>query len=97
MMIIIVMIIFHVFNSIQLFIVYAPSQQPQVQLQTQHSAVIGHYIMDKYNINSRVNYRNTLMEKKQKKMIGNDNYKHRTLGLRNKNIIIIILIIQLNW
>jgi hypothetical protein len=27
-------------------------------------------------------------------MIGNDNYKHRTLGFRNKNIIIIIVIIN---
>jgi hypothetical protein len=31
---------------------------------------------------------------KETKMIWNDNYKHRTLGLRNKNIITVI--IQLN-
>jgi hypothetical protein len=52
--------------------------------------------MDKHNIKSRVNYRNTLMQKKTKqmKMIGNDNYRHRTLGLQNKSIIIIIGRIQ---
>jgi hypothetical protein len=61
-------------------------------------AVIRDYIMDKHNIKSRVNYRNTLMLKnKQTKNIGNDKFKHKTLGLRNKNIIIIIVIIQLNY
>jgi hypothetical protein len=48
---------------------------------TRHSAVIGNYIMDKQNIQSRVNYRNTLMQEKQMKMLGNDNYKHKTVGL----------------
>jgi hypothetical protein len=32
-------------NTIKLFIIYVPSQQLQGQLQTQHSAVIGSYIM----------------------------------------------------
>jgi hypothetical protein len=29
-------------------------------------------------------------------MLGNDNYKHRPLGLQNKNIVIIIAIIELH-
>jgi hypothetical protein len=33
-------------NSIQFFIIYVPSQQPQGQLQTQHSTDIHNYIMD---------------------------------------------------
>jgi galactitol-specific phosphotransferase system IIB component len=37
-------------NSIQLFVIYVPSQQLQGQLQTQHSAVIGNYIMDKQHM-----------------------------------------------
>jgi hypothetical protein len=39
-------------NSIQFFIIYV-SEQLQGQLQTQHSADIDYYIMDKYNIKSR--------------------------------------------
>jgi hypothetical protein len=38
------------FNSIQFFIIYVPSQQPEGQLQTQHSVVIINCIMDKHNI-----------------------------------------------
>jgi hypothetical protein len=34
------------FNSIQFFIIYVPSQQPQGQLQTEHSTDINNYIMD---------------------------------------------------
>jgi hypothetical protein len=33
-------------NSIQFFIIYVPSQQPQGQLQIQHSTDIHNYIMD---------------------------------------------------
>jgi hypothetical protein len=33
-------------NSIQFFIIYVPSQQPQGQLQTRHSTYIHNYIMD---------------------------------------------------
>jgi hypothetical protein len=47
-----------------------PSQQLQGQLQTQHSAVIGNYIMDKHNIKSRVNYRSTLMQKNKQRLQG---------------------------
>jgi hypothetical protein len=47
------------FNSIQFFIIYVPSQQPQGQLQTQHSTDIHNYIMDRHNIKSRVNCRST--------------------------------------
>jgi hypothetical protein len=46
-------------NSIQFFIIYVPSQQPQGQLQTQHSTDIHNYIMDTYNIKARVNCRST--------------------------------------
>jgi hypothetical protein len=68
------------------------SQQLQDQLQTQYSAVIDNYIMDRHNIRPRVNYRSALMQKKkQTKMIGNGNCE-----LRNKNIIIMIAIISLN-
>jgi hypothetical protein len=33
-------------NSIQFFIIYVPSQQPQGQLQTQHSVDRSNYLMD---------------------------------------------------
>jgi hypothetical protein len=49
-------------NSIQFFFIYVLSQQLQVQLQTQHSADIGNYIMDKHNLMSRTNYRQALEE-----------------------------------
>jgi hypothetical protein len=39
-----------------------PSQQVQGQLQTQHSVDTGNYIMDKHNINTKTNYRQTLEE-----------------------------------
>jgi hypothetical protein len=52
------------FNTIQLFIIYVPSQQLQGQLQADHSAVICIYIMDRHNIKSRINYRNTIIQKK---------------------------------
>jgi hypothetical protein len=42
-------------NSIQFFIIYVPSQQLQGQLQTQHSVDTSNYIMDKHNINSKIN------------------------------------------
>jgi hypothetical protein len=35
---------------IQFFIIYVPSQQPQGQLQAQHSVDTDNYIMDKHNI-----------------------------------------------
>jgi hypothetical protein len=41
------------FNSIQFFIIYVPSQQPQGQLQTQHSVDTSNCIMDKHNIKSK--------------------------------------------
>jgi hypothetical protein len=37
-------------NSIQFFIIYVPCQQPQDQLQTQHSVDKSNYIMDKQHI-----------------------------------------------
>jgi hypothetical protein len=33
-------------NSIQFFIIYVPSQQPNGQLQTQHSLDAGNYIIE---------------------------------------------------
>jgi hypothetical protein len=51
------------FNSVQLFIIYVPSQQPQGQLQTQHSVDTSNYIMDKHYIKSKTNYRQALEEK----------------------------------
>jgi hypothetical protein len=50
-------------NSVQFFIIYVPSQQPQGQLQTQHSVDTGSYIMDSHNIKSKKNYRQALEEK----------------------------------
>jgi hypothetical protein len=38
------------FNSIQFFIIYVPSQQPQGQLQTEHRLDTSNYIMDKHYI-----------------------------------------------
>jgi hypothetical protein len=49
--------------TIQFFIVYVPSQQPQGQLQTQHSVDKSNYIMDKHNIKSKSNYRQALEER----------------------------------
>jgi hypothetical protein len=40
-------------NSIQFFIIYVPSQQPQGQLQAQHSVDTDNYIMEKHNIKSK--------------------------------------------
>jgi hypothetical protein len=40
-----------------------PSQQPQGQLQTQHSVDASNYIMDKHNIKSKTRYRQVLEEK----------------------------------
>jgi hypothetical protein len=37
-------------NSIQFFIIYVPSQQPNGQLQTQHSLDAGIYIIDKHKL-----------------------------------------------
>jgi hypothetical protein len=34
----------------QVFIIYVPSQQPQGQLQTEHSVDTGNYIMDKHGL-----------------------------------------------
>jgi hypothetical protein len=51
------------FNSIQFFIIYVPSQQPQGQLQTQHSADTGNHIREKHNIKSKSNYRQAREEK----------------------------------
>jgi hypothetical protein len=41
---------FNSFDSVQLFIIYVPSQQPQGQLQTQYSVDKSNYIMDNHNI-----------------------------------------------
>jgi hypothetical protein len=42
-------------NSIQLFIIYVPSQQLQGQLQTQHSVDTSNNIIDEHNIKSKTN------------------------------------------
>jgi hypothetical protein len=47
---------------IQFFIIYVPNQQPQGQLQTQHSVNKSNYIMGNYNIKSGSNYRQALEE-----------------------------------
>jgi hypothetical protein len=47
------------YNSIQFYIIYMPSQQLQGQLQTEHSADIHNYIMDRPNIEWRINCRST--------------------------------------
>jgi hypothetical protein len=49
----VVIIIIIQFNSIQLFIIYVPSQEPRGQLQAQHSVDTDNYIMDKHNIKSK--------------------------------------------
>jgi hypothetical protein len=50
-------------NSIQFFIIYVPSPQPQGQLETRHSVDTSNYIMGKYYIKSKTNYRQALEEK----------------------------------
>jgi hypothetical protein len=52
--------IHNISNSIQFFIIYVLSQQLQGQLQTQHSVDTGNYIIDQYNIKTKVYYRQTL-------------------------------------
>jgi hypothetical protein len=42
-------------NSIHFFILYVLSQQPQGQLQTQHSEDKSSYILDQHNIKSKTN------------------------------------------
>jgi hypothetical protein len=49
-------------TSIQSFIIYVPSQQPQCQLQTEHSVDTSNDIMDNHNIKSKTNYRQALEE-----------------------------------
>jgi hypothetical protein len=96
-------------NSVEFFIIYVPSQQLQGQLQTQHSADIGKYIMDKHNIKSRVNYKNTLMQKNKQMVMGNNNSvqfssllfmcrvnSHRA-NYRHSTVQIIIIIIIFPW
>jgi hypothetical protein len=46
-----------IYSIIQLFIIYVASQQLQGKLQTQHSTVIGNYILDKHNIKWMINYK----------------------------------------
>jgi hypothetical protein len=48
---------------IQFFIISVPSQQLQGQLQTHHSVDTSNYIMDKYYIKSKTNYRQAMEEK----------------------------------
>jgi hypothetical protein len=43
--------------------------------QTHHRAVIGNYIMDKHKIKLRINYRNTIMQKKQEKQVKSSQVK----------------------
>jgi hypothetical protein len=40
-----------------------PNQQPQDQLQTQHSVDASNYILDKQNLKSKTNYMQALEEK----------------------------------
>jgi hypothetical protein len=55
------------------------SQQLQGELQTQHSAVIGNYIMDKqHNVKDKL--QEHINAEKQTNMVGNDHYKRRTLS-----------------
>jgi ABC-type nickel/cobalt efflux system permease component RcnA len=65
-----------------------PSQQPQGQLQTQHSVDTGNNIVDKHDIKPKSNYRQALQEKhiNAEKQTNKQN--------NNSNIIIIILLTQ---
>jgi hypothetical protein len=64
MMMMMMMIIIIQFNLVQIFIIYVPSQQPQVQLQTQHSVDTSNYIMDNHNIITKTNYWQALEKKR---------------------------------
>jgi hypothetical protein len=60
------------------FIIYVPSQQPQGQLQTEHSVDTSDYIMDMHSIKSKTNYRqaleeNTLMQTSKQTNNNNNN------------------------
>jgi hypothetical protein len=50
------------YNSIQFFIIYVPSQQPQGQLKTEHRVDTSNNIMYKHNVKSKTNYRQALEE-----------------------------------
>jgi hypothetical protein len=41
-------------------------------------------------------HNNAEKQTKQKKIMGNDIYKHRNFGLRNKNVKTLLVIIKLN-
>jgi hypothetical protein len=69
-------------NSIKFFIIYVLSQQPQGQLQAQHSVDKSSYILDKQNVKSKTNYRQALEE---------NTLMH--IRKQTKKIIIIIIII----
>jgi hypothetical protein len=49
-------------NSVQFFIIYVPSQQPQGQLQTELRVHTSNYIMNKHYIKSETNYKQALEE-----------------------------------
>jgi hypothetical protein len=49
------MVIIIIIIIIKFFIIYVLSQQPQGQLQTQHSVDKSSYILDKHNIKSKTN------------------------------------------
>jgi hypothetical protein len=61
-----------------------PSQQPQGQLQTQHSVDTSNYIMGNHNMKSRSNYGQALEE---------DTLLQRSKQTKNKVVVIIIIII----
>jgi hypothetical protein len=75
-------------NSIQFFIIYVPSQQPQGQLQTEHKVDTSNYIMDKHNIKTKTNFRlalegNTIMQtskKKKKKQTNSNKYSNNFIN-----------------
>jgi hypothetical protein len=62
-----------------------PSQQPQGQLQTQHSVDTSNYLMDKHNIKSKTNYKETLEENILIQKVNKQTKKNKQSNSNNNN------------
>jgi hypothetical protein len=59
----------------------------------------GNYVINKHNVKSRANCRNKIMQRKkqtnkQTKMIGNDNYKHKILGMVSSGMLCRVALVR---
>jgi hypothetical protein len=73
-------------NSVQFFIIYVPSQQPQGQLQTQRSVDTGNYIMDRQQLQASTGGKSTLIQKSKQTKIRRGNKNMITKNYITQNI-----------